>query len=386
VEGFSIPGNRSDRVVLEANTDYWDPRRFPRLQRIVFDNTLEHKAAVELVKAGEGRIDLVTKLRPLDTLRVAQSPAGTVVKNREALVTVAGLFNMRKTGSPWTDVRVRQAANFAINRADLIRYAAKGNGTLIPALVPRHGFGYDSTLAPYPFDPATARRLLWEAGYPEGLTIRVIAPEALQVQATVVSKMLERVGTVRLLNVAMKLSEPLIVAYGDVYSGINATAIYRAALGFASTLQILDVSAYNRQTFLGQLEGSPEQQSWDIAIGSWWDILNFPVFQIYHFLVFNGPYDWILEQPALRQLREQVLRTVDRGQQEALIRQMERHTYAQAYGLFLYNPIQLFAVNKAVKFVPYVGGVLNLAETAVTDDHWSVRKAQAVQKSPPESP
>jgi hypothetical protein len=36
--------------------------------------------------------------------------------------------------------------------------------------------------------------------------------------------------TVRLLNVAMKLSEPLIVAYGDVYSGINATAIYRAAL------------------------------------------------------------------------------------------------------------------------------------------------------------
>jgi hypothetical protein len=40
--------------------------------------------------------------------------------------------------------------------------------------------------------------------------------------------------TVRLLNVAMKLSEPLIVAYGDVYSGINATAIYRAALSHSA--------------------------------------------------------------------------------------------------------------------------------------------------------
>jgi hypothetical protein len=54
---------------------------------------------------------------------------------------------------------------------------------------------------------------------------------------------------------------------------------------------------------------------------------------------------------------------------------MERHTHAEAYFVFLYNPIQLYAVNKAVEFVPYVSSVLSLDETAVADEHWSVRKA-----------
>jgi hypothetical protein len=59
---------------LEANLAYWDPTRFPRLQRIIFDNTLSQKEAVERVKNDEGRVDLVTNLSPLETLRVAQSP------------------------------------------------------------------------------------------------------------------------------------------------------------------------------------------------------------------------------------------------------------------------------------------------------------------------
>jgi hypothetical protein len=56
---------------------------------------------------------------------------------------------------------------------------------------------------------------------------------------------------------------------------------------------------------------------------------------------------------------------------------MERHTRDQAYFLFLYNPIKLYAVNKAVEFVPYVSTVLSLDETAVTEQHWSVRKQKA---------
>ena len=56
---------------------------------------------------------------------------------------------------------------------------------------------------------------------------------------------------------------------------------------------------------------------------------------------------------------------------------MERHTRDQAYFLFLYNPIQLYAVNKAVQFVPYVNGIIRLTETSVTADHWSVRKQKA---------
>jgi peptide/nickel transport system substrate-binding protein len=190
----STPETRSKRVVLEAHTAYWDPTRMPRLQRIVFDNTLEQKDALELVKTGEGRVDVVTELSPLETLRVAQSPFAAVVKSREALVSVFGQFNTRKAQSPWHDVRLRQAVNYAINREDLIRYAAKGNGVIIPALVAVQGFGYDPDLAPYPFAPDTARQLLREAGYPAGLALTLIAPKGLAVQATVIGKMLEHVG------------------------------------------------------------------------------------------------------------------------------------------------------------------------------------------------
>jgi peptide/nickel transport system substrate-binding protein len=340
VAGFSSPERRSDRVILEANTAYWDRERFPRLQRIVFDNTLGQKEAVELVKTGEGRVDLVSELSPLETLRVAESPFAAVVKNRGSLMTVFGQFNMRKLGSPWRDVRVRQAVNFAINREDLIRYATKGNGVIIPALLPRQSFGYDAALTPYPFDPGKARQLLRDAGYPSGSPVTLIAPEVLEVQATVVSKMLEQVG-------------------------------------LTVTLTLLDSAAYNRKTFLSNLDQPPEQQAWDIALMSWSDTLNFPVYILYHYFALDGPYDWVQEEPDLQDLYAQVLHTVDREQQRGVIQQMERHTSDRAYFLFLYNPIQLYAVNKAVAFVPYGHTRLILAETTVTERHWSVRNEKA---------
>jgi peptide/nickel transport system substrate-binding protein len=262
-----------------------------------------------------------------------------VVKNRGSLTTVFGFFNMRKVGSPWRDVRLRQAVNYAINREDLIRYATKGNGVIIPALVPVPGFGYDPDLEPYPFEPTKAHHLLREVGSAKGLALTLIASEELQVQATVVSKMLEQVG-------------------------------------FTVELQVLDGTAFNRKISLGQPEQSPEHQSWDIALTVFRDAMNFPVFQIYRAFALDGPINWGIADEKLHQLHDAVLRTVDREQQQASIRQMERHTHAQAYFLFLYNPIQLYAVNKAVAFVPYVT-MLNLAETGVTEQHWSVRKQKA---------
>ena len=98
MEGVTTFEKRSERIVLEANTDYWDHAQFPRVQRIVFDNTLSPKEALELVKTGEGHVDLVNELRPLETLRVAESPFAKVVKQRGSLRSVFGQFNMRQAG------------------------------------------------------------------------------------------------------------------------------------------------------------------------------------------------------------------------------------------------------------------------------------------------
>ncbi len=244
---------------------------------------------------------------------------------------------MRKAGSPWRDVRLRQAANVAIHREDLIRYATRGNGAITPALLPVASFGYAPDLVPYAFDPGKARHLLREAGYPDGLALSLIAPEDLEVQATVVSKMLEQAG-------------------------------------FRVALQMLDPDTFNRQTHFAALDQPTEHQPWDIALKPAFDLFNFPALEFYGALMRGGIFNWGSEQPELRQLYEQVLGTVDRERQHGLFRQMERHTRDQASFLFLYNPIGLYAVNKAVEFVPHVNGMLNLVELSVTDEHWSVRK------------
>ena len=337
MEGFSLPDKRTDRVVLEANPAYWDATRLPRLQRIIFDNTLAQHDAVELVKTGEGRVDLVRELSPLETLRVAESPFAKVVKIRESLGLVFGRFNMRKTASPWRDLRLRQAVNLAIHRDDLIRYATKGNGVIVPALLAVHSFGYDPTLAPYAFDPVQARALLREAGYPDGLAVTLIAPPPLEVQATVVGKMLEQVG-------------------------------------FTVERQMLDAPTYMKKTRLDVLDQPAAQQGWDIALTSWNDPVNFPALEPYYRFALDSGESWVIAEPELPRLYAEVLRTVDGEHQQALIRQMERHTHDQAYFLFLYHPIKLYAVNKAVDFVPYRNAILNLTETAVTEQHWSVHK------------
>ncbi len=63
-----------------------------------------------------------------------------------------------------------------------------------------------------------------------------------------------------------------------------------------------------------------------------------------------------------------------RTAQERLLRQMEKHTHEQASFLFLYNPIQFFAANKTVAFVPYVTTWLKLDTISATEQHWSVRR------------
>ena len=343
VAGFSTPEKRSDLVILEANPSYWDKSRFPRLKRIVFDNTLGQKEAVELVKSGEGRVDLVTELSPLETLQVAQSPFAQVVKNRGGLRTVIGQFNSRKPQSPWTDARLRQAANLAIDRADLIRYGAKGNGTIVPAMLAAQAFGYDPKLAPYPFDPARARALLREAGYPNGLPVTLLAPEFLDVQTTVIGKMLEQAG-------------------------------------FKVEREVLPPNAFNRKFTLSLLDQPAEQQSWDIALGTPVDPANFPLLNVYHQHLVGGFTDWGGEKPELRRLYEQVIRTVDARKQRDLLQQMERLTHEQAYVLFLYSPTLLYAANKAVELVPYASTFLMLHETGVTDQHWSRRNGRQNQK------
>jgi ABC-type transport system substrate-binding protein len=244
-------------------------------------------------------------------------------------MTVFGFFNIRKLGSPWRDLRLRQAVNLAINREDLIRYAAKGNGEIIPALVPRQGFGYDPDLPAYPFDLNRARQLLRDAAYPAGLVVTLIASEDLVIQATVVGKMLEQAG-------------------------------------LTVDLQILDHVAFNQQTLLSALEHPPSSKD---EISPWrrgW-IRSIPAPA--GLSLFRARWSLRLGQRAAGTPPAQCAGLAHRGSGATTgVDPSDGTTCAQqAYFLFLYDPIQLYAVNKAVGLRPSSKVLASRVKRAVKD-------------------
>jgi peptide/nickel transport system substrate-binding protein len=77
--------------------------------------------------------------------------------------------------SPWHDRRVRLAANYAIDRQAIIEAETLGYAQLTGSIVPRK-LPYALALEPYPYDPAKAKQLLQEAGYPNGFDAGDITP------------------------------------------------------------------------------------------------------------------------------------------------------------------------------------------------------------------
>jgi peptide/nickel transport system substrate-binding protein len=77
-----------------------------------------------------------------------------------------------KTNKALGDVRVRQAINYAFDRPALLKAVASGYGTVTNQIFPTSSPAYDKALdSTYPYDPAKAKQLLAEAGYPNGFTL-----------------------------------------------------------------------------------------------------------------------------------------------------------------------------------------------------------------------
>jgi peptide/nickel transport system substrate-binding protein len=100
--------------------------------------------------------------------------------------------------NPLRDPRVREAISLAIDRAAIAERVLNGEGLPAGQVVPEGMFGADPALRPDPHDPARARRLLAEAGFPDGFALTLHGPndrflrDAAVLQA--VGAMLERVG------------------------------------------------------------------------------------------------------------------------------------------------------------------------------------------------
>ncbi len=151
-------GTLDSQVVLEANGGYW--KGAPRLQTLVFRMMPEASTRIAALLSGEVHIiqavppDLVDRLSGVPGVQVYTAPG-----------TRSYQIELNNAKAPFDDVRVRQAVNYAIDWDSILTNIYRGYADRLATGFLPSGFGYDASLAPYPYDPEKAKELLREAGY-----------------------------------------------------------------------------------------------------------------------------------------------------------------------------------------------------------------------------
>lgn len=163
---YRVTSWRKDlELALTRNPDYWGQPG--QLASIVYRPIPETAARVIALETGAA--DVITHVPATDLTRLAENPAIAILKT--VSIGARG-FRFHVQRPPFTDRRVRQAISYAIDRHAIVDnlfpgQAAVSTGALTPIMR-----GY-ANLGEIPYDPDRARRLLAEAGFPNGFKTRI---------------------------------------------------------------------------------------------------------------------------------------------------------------------------------------------------------------------
>jgi peptide/nickel transport system substrate-binding protein len=159
-------------LVMEAYEGYW--RKVPNLKRLVYRSMPEETTRAAALKKGE--VDIAYLLSGPVAEDIRRTPGLKLVAPREPQGSFwLDLPDQWDPKSPWHDRRVRQAASHAIDRQALNEAETLGFSKPTGSLIPR-ALQFSRFFEPDPFDPARAKRLLAEAGYPNGFDAGELYP------------------------------------------------------------------------------------------------------------------------------------------------------------------------------------------------------------------
>jgi len=158
-------------LVMEAYEGYW--RKMPSVKRLVYKSVLEATTRAAMLKRGE--VDLAYLLDAPQAQDIKKDPSLKLAFSGGIGTYYLDYFDQWDPKSPWHDRRVRLAASHALDRQALSEAetlgASRPNGSLIP-----RKFEFALAVDPHPYDPAKARQLLAEAGYPNGFDAGELYP------------------------------------------------------------------------------------------------------------------------------------------------------------------------------------------------------------------
>jgi peptide/nickel transport system substrate-binding protein len=194
---FKFVSAETDReVVLARNDNYWaDKAKLDRVRfAVVPDSTTQ---ALELRK-GSGDI-AINSLTPDTVFALQREPALAVERAGGTRLAYLG-FNLRDP--ILRDVRVRQAFAYALDRNPMIEYLWRGEAQPARSLLPPQSWAYNGNVPGYEHDPAKAKHLLDEAGYPAvngerfHITMKTSTDENTRLMVAVMQQQLRQVGIV----------------------------------------------------------------------------------------------------------------------------------------------------------------------------------------------
>jgi peptide/nickel transport system substrate-binding protein len=159
---------KGEHLVVEANAQYW--KGAPAIQTLVFRVVPE--TATQLAELLSGGVDIIRAVPPDQIPAIKNSGVARVTSTKILRVVFLQMDGDGRAGkTPLTDVRVRRAINHAVNVDEIMQQVLSGLAVRTPAGNNPMAFGFDPGVKPHRFDPAAGKKLLAEAGYPNGLEL-----------------------------------------------------------------------------------------------------------------------------------------------------------------------------------------------------------------------
>lgn len=162
---FVFESYQKDAAIrFKAHPEYWGGKM--PIDRLIFSITPDASVRLAKVKAGECHIMAYPNLADLEAIR--KNPELNVLEKEGMNISYLS-FNVE--AKPLDDVRVRRALNIAVNKQAIVDSILNGAGVVAKNLIPPTIWSYNDEIEDFPYDPEAAKKLLAEAGYPNGFEI-----------------------------------------------------------------------------------------------------------------------------------------------------------------------------------------------------------------------
>lgn len=177
---------RDSQVTLVRNEEFAGPR--PPLDEIRF--RILRDANVRLSSVQKGETDVIAGVEPTAIEQIEKNPQLVLLSEPSMNLGYLMLNNQKP---PFDNRLVRLAVNHAINREAIAEQLFSGTSVVARGIIPPGMLGHNPDSKGYPYDPERAKKLLAEAGYPDGLTVTFSTHNNARIYNPVGAKLAERI-------------------------------------------------------------------------------------------------------------------------------------------------------------------------------------------------